>query len=76
MADRTVYHVVPDGSDWRVKVEGSALSGRKFSDKDDAISYARRQAKANRPSQVVVHKSDGTIQTEWTYDEDPFPPSG
>lgn len=71
-----MYHVVPDGEYWRVKVEGSPLAGRRFRLKQDAIDYARRQAKANRPSQVVVHKSDGTIQTEWTYNGDPFPPSG
>lgn len=76
MGNRTVYHVVPDGTKWRVKVEGSALSGRSFSLKESAISYARQQAKANEPSQVVVHKKDGTIQTEWTYGSDPFPPTG
>lgn len=71
---RDVYHVVPDGKDWNVTHAGQTLS--KHADKDDAIESARSVAKANQPSQVVVHKQDGTFQTEYTYGHDPFPPPG
>lgn len=71
---RNVYRVVPDGEDWKVTHAGQTLSTH--TNKDDAIETARTVAKANQPSQVVVHKQDGTIQTEYTYGDDPFPPPG
>lgn len=72
---RKVYHVVPDGTQWKVTlVGGSTVSTH--STKQAASDAAVATAKANQPSQVVVHKSDGTIETEWTYGNDPFPPAG
>ena len=37
---------------------------------------AKEVAKNQPPSQVVVRKQDGTIQTEYTYGDDPYPPRG
>lgn len=76
MTARTVYHVVPDGSDWAVKKEGAGRASKRFSNKAPAIAWARETAKNNRPSQVFVHGKDGKIQDEWTYNGDPYPPSG
>lgn len=73
---RTVYRVLPSGDDWIVKRDGAEQAARRFDRKQDAIVYARRVAKNNRPSQVVVHRQDGTIETEWTYNGDPYPPPG
>ncbi|MDQ4143794.1 MAG: DUF2188 domain-containing protein [Actinomycetota bacterium] len=33
-------------------------------------------AKANQPSQLVVHRANGTIEYQYTYGDDPYPPSG
>ncbi|MFH6681001.1 DUF2188 domain-containing protein [Clavibacter michiganensis] len=33
-------------------------------------------ARANQPSQLIIHQSDGTIEDERTYGNDPFPPRG
>ncbi len=71
---RKVYHVTPDGTDWKVTHGGATISRHRT--KDDAIAAARRLALANQPSQVVLHRKDGTIETEWTYGNDPYPPSG
>jgi hypothetical protein len=35
--------------------------------KDEAETSAREVAKAHKPSQVLVYKKDGTVQTERTY---------
>lgn len=73
---RTIYDVSPDGDEWVVKKrEASRASGR-FSTKSAAVARGRELAKANRPSQLVVRRGDGTIETEYTYGDDPFPPRG
>ena len=36
----------------------------------------RRIARTEVPSQVKVHRTDGTIEDEFTYGNDPFPPTG
>lgn len=71
---RAIYRVLPASGAWQVKKDGAVLSNHRT--KDPAIDDARRRALANQPSQVVVHRADGTIETEWTYGDDPFPPRG
>jgi hypothetical protein len=44
--------------------------------KQAAVDEGRRVAKANAPSQLVIQKADGTIETEHTYEYDPYPPPG
>lgn len=72
---RTTYYVSPSGNEWKVTLEGGHLLGT-HKTKEAAIDDARRWAKANPPSQVMVQKQDGTFQVEWTYGQDPFPPRG
>jgi hypothetical protein len=33
-------------------------------------------SQAVQPSQLVIHTADGKIETEHTYQDDPFPPRG
>jgi hypothetical protein len=74
---RKVYHVVPcHGSMkkkiWKVKLEGrSTAANGIFPSKKRALSRARELAKKAKLGQVIVHKLDGTIQTEYTYGKDP-----
>lgn len=72
MIERKVYHVVPAGSDWRVELEGhgGAVGGR-YEDKIEAVEAARQLAHKEDLGQVIVHRKDGTIETEYTYHEDP-----
>jgi hypothetical protein len=67
---RKVLHVVPDGGQWAVKVEGGSVTGT-FDRKTEAEDAARESAKGAALGQVIVHGSDGTIEKEWTYGEDP-----
>jgi len=71
---RKRYEVVPSGSDWQVKHEGKVLSTHSL--KSDAVDAGVKVAKANAPSQLVIHRADGTIEDERTYGDDPFPPRG
>ena len=74
MTSRTQYHVVPDGSGWKVE-HGSTVDSTHRT-KNEAIEAGRQVAKGNQPSQVVIHTADGKIETEYTYQDDPFPPAG
>ena len=54
--------------------EGVRISRHRL--KTAAVRAAIDEAHANPPSQVLVQKQDGQWQTEWTYGQDPYPPSG
>lgn len=74
MATRNRYDVVPNGGDWAVKYQGQTLSNHVL--KSDAVDAGVKVARANTPSQLVIHRADGTIEDERTYGNDPFPPRG
>jgi hypothetical protein len=74
MAARKRYSVVPNGTQWQVKHNGQVLSAHYT--KQPAIDAGQKVAKDNQPSQLVVHRADGTIEFEWTYGGDPYPPVG
>lgn len=69
---RTVYHVSPhpDGG-WKVQKEKAPRAIARHDKKNDAVARAKSTAQKNIPSQVIVHKADGEIQTEFTYGDDP-----
>lgn len=72
MAERKVYHVVPNrNGGWDVKPEGAARAIRHFPTKQPAIDMAKEMAKKAELGQVKIHREDGTIQTEHTYTKDP-----
>ena len=67
-AQRETYSVTaqPDGG-WIVEVGGAGQVSSVHRTKDEAVAGARKLAKANTPSQVLVYKNDGTLQSERTY---------
>ncbi|MEV5850710.1 DUF2188 domain-containing protein [Streptomyces sp. NPDC051985] len=71
---RTRYRVVPNGGTWQLRRETQPLSNHSF--KHQAVEAGQRIARANPPSQLIIHKADGTIETEYTYGDDPYPPKG
>lgn len=71
---RKLYVVSPDGTNWQVTHAGSVLS-RHYT-KEQAIQSGRSVAVANQPSQLQVRRANGTIEFEWTYGNDPYPPKG
>lgn len=76
MSDRRVYDVIPSGDQWSVRERGAGRAVGNFENKSDAVQRAREVANNQPLAQVVIHKQDGTIQTEHTYGDDPHPPEG
>ena len=70
MADQTVYHVTPHDEGWAVTKEGATRASAVEAKKGEAVDTAREYAKKQTPSQVIVHKKDGTIQKQFTYPAD------
>lgn len=77
MSDRKRVWVSPDGENgWNVKTQGKTKAAANFEDKSDAINKAKDIAQNASKGQVIIQKKDGTIQTEYTYGKDPYPPKG
>jgi hypothetical protein len=72
--DRTVYRVHPDRGWWKVTKNQRKIDV--FDLQEAAIARGREMAKADQPSQLVVHGKDGTIEDEVIYEDDPFPTRG
>jgi len=68
---RRVYHVTPCGDAWRVQRVGAKRAASIRERRADAIARAKELAMRGALGQVRVHGSDGEIQTEWTYGNDP-----
>jgi hypothetical protein len=64
----------PTLTGWKVTHNGVALSTH--SSKQPAIDAGVAIAKKNQPSQLKIQRSDGTIEDERTYEDDPYPPRG
>ena len=71
---RRQFHVVPAGSMWQVKSNGQVLTSHYT--KDPAAESGVKYAKANQPSELYIHRADGTIEDRRTYGDDPYPPAG
>jgi hypothetical protein len=70
--NRTVYHVVPDagGERWLITQENGGFR-QEHRTKEEAVNAAKERARGQEPSQVKVHKSDGNMEYESTYGDDP-----
>lgn len=55
---------------WVITLRSGKLIGWAI-EKPEAISIAVSLARTNQPSQVVIYKEDGRIQSERTYGNDP-----
>jgi hypothetical protein len=77
MTKRTTYHVTQrDDGDWQVKGQGAPRASAVESTKAEAVSRGAEIARNKGNSQLIIHKQDGKIQDERTYDNDPYPPPG
>lgn len=76
--DRTVLHVSPFANSWKVKTEGAGPYEFEavMDTKAEAVRVAKEQARAQQPSQVIIHNSDGKIAEESTYGDDPVESPG
>lgn len=76
--DRTVFHVTPFVNSWKVKTEcaGPYEFEAVMDTKDEAVRIAKEHARAQIPSQVIIHNQDGRISDESTYGDDPVSSPG
>lgn len=72
-SNRTVYHVVPNasGEEWVISQENDGRFREQYRTKEEAVKAAKERARGQEPSQVKVHNSDGNMEYESTYGEDP-----
>ena len=72
---RTVFHVSARDGKWVVtrerRPDGEYDS---FETRDEAVARARGEARQQLPSQVKVHRADGSLDSEFTYGADTSPP--
>src|ERR687890_2316782 len=68
LGERKTYVVTThaDGG-WKVQAEGASRATSVHKTKGEAVSNAKELASSQRPSQLLVYKQDGTVQTEQTY---------
>lgn len=68
---QTVFHVATRDGKWVVtrerRPDGEYDS---FETKDEAVARARGEARQQLPSQVKVHRVDGSLESEFTYGAD------
>jgi len=62
----TEYHVKFTNGQWRVEYDGKSLSYSAWN-KRVATSAAKELATKKRPSKVVIHYRDGTVQGQVDY---------
>jgi hypothetical protein len=67
---RLVLHVVFNNNAWMIKEEGQEIHRGPYPTKEEAVAAAKAQAKAALLGQVIIHKQDHSIETEYTYGED------
>ena len=66
--ERKTYVVTThaDGG-WKVKAEGARRATSVHKTKGEAVANAKELARSHQPSQLLVYKQNGTVQTEQTY---------
>ncbi|ALM50324.1 hypothetical protein AMR72_16390 [Flavobacterium psychrophilum] len=74
--NRKIYHVLPAEDGWEGRLEDALRASVTGKNKEEVLERTVELAQNRMPSQVIIHKADGTIQTEHTYGDDPYPPKG
>lgn len=64
----TVLHVKPSDDAWVLAVEGK--DGTSYDTKRAAVQAGRELADSKAPSRLVIHRRDGTIQKQHSYEKD------
>ena len=69
-------HVMPHHSGgWQVKGEGNTRATIRTGTQAEAIQIARGIA-SNQHSELVIHRTNGTIREKDSHGRDPHPPRG
>ena len=60
-----------DRGRWAVEKSSNSRASSTHRKKSAAVRKAKRLAKKDKPSEVVIHKSNGRIQKKHSYGSDP-----
>lgn len=63
-----VYSVTAREDGWAVEKQGSERAVSVHATKDEALERARALAAEHKPSELVVHRKDGSVQDTFVYD--------
>ena len=74
---RKQYHVTQrDDGTWQGKARGADRASVVAETKAEVVKETTGIAKAQGNSQVFIHGTNGRVQEERTYGNDPYPPKG
>lgn len=72
---QTVYHVVPYNEQWAVKKQGGEQASRLAGTQEEAVAHAEQFARHQAPSRIVIHRQDGTIESQQSFELADRPPA-
>lgn len=67
---QSTYHVSPSGDRWEVRGDGAKRASSLHDTKKEAVDTGRSLAKKRAPSELIVHRKDGTVQDSFAYSKD------
>jgi hypothetical protein len=69
LSPRATYHVLPVGAVWKVGLPGNSQPSSFHGTREDAVEHAQQLARRHTEGHVVIHKSDGTVESERTFSD-------
>jgi hypothetical protein len=70
---KKAIHVVPGDGGWKVRTAGAAKAAKCTTTQAEAISHGKKMAMRTK-TELIVHRTDGTIRSKDSFGPDPFPP--
>ncbi|MDX1492868.1 MAG: DUF2188 domain-containing protein [Longimicrobiales bacterium] len=65
---RAKLHVIAKDSEWHITAEGKDEPIDRFSTKEEAVDAARDAAQQAAPSDLIIHRLDGTVMRSHSYE--------
>lgn len=65
---RATLHVVANESEWHITADGQEEPLHRFPTKEEAVDAAREAAQEAAPSELVIHRLDGSVMRSHSYE--------
>lgn len=65
---RATLHVVANDSEWHITADGQEEPLHRFPTKEEAVDAAREAAQEAAPSDLVIHRLDGSVMRSHSYE--------
>jgi hypothetical protein len=77
MAERSVYHVVPDANHgWKIRAEDTYVGTQGYPTQEEAIARAKEMAQVAGIGHVIVHDINGAVVDDIALGEGPLRRAG